>query len=163
MRKLLVCPTSAAYTSQHPNEVVSVELDGGASRFRLDKTGGVHIVSAQWVLDADEYHYFNAFQRVVTVAGSEPFLIDLITYFDDKIEHTVHFVPGSVSLTQQIGGVYYVSAQLEVMPSEIVEQDEEDFVILFEELGSPVESQFLATEDLFNTVVNTDIPDAMPA
>ena len=163
MRKLMLCPTSTGYTSQHPDEVVSIQLDGGASRFRLDKTGGVHIVSAQWVLVPDEYHYFNAFQRVITASGSEPFLIDIITYLDTKVEHQVHFVPGSVSLAQQIGGVYYVSAQLEVMPQEIVEQDEEDFVILFEEFGAPVVPQFLVSEDLFNTIVNTDIPDAMPA
>ena len=163
MRKLMLTPESSGYTSQHPDNVISIQLDGGASRFRLDKIGGVHIVTVEWILVPDEYHYFNAFHRAVTKSGSEPFFIDLITYLGDAVEHTAHFVPGSVSLSQQIARVYYVSAQLEVLPVPINDQDEIDFVILFEEFGAPVVPQFLAYEDLFNTIVNTDIPDAMPA
>ena len=162
MRKLQLCPTSAGYASQHADETISIQLDGGASRFRLDKIGAVHMVNAQWVLNGEEYHYFNAFHRVVTASGSDPFLIDIITYRETKVEHTAHFVPGSVSLTQQTGGIYYVSAQLEVLPLPIVEEDELDFVALFEEFGSPVVPQFLAVEDMLNTIVNVDLPESMP-
>lgn len=114
MRKLIIPPDNTAYAAQRGGEVLSVKLDGGASRFRTDVLNAAWQVDTQWILDADGYNYMNAFFRTATVHGSLPFKIDLILDGATLTDCTVHFVPNSFKLTQQQGLAYYVTASLEV-------------------------------------------------
>jgi len=112
--KLLLIPESAGYAVDRGQEVLSVKLDGGASRMRKDIIGAAFDVNVAWKLDPEQYDYLNAFFRTATARGSLPFTIDLVL---DKTEYqtvTARFVPKTLKLTGQQGLSYFMSATLEV-------------------------------------------------
>jgi hypothetical protein len=117
MFKFQIPPDSQGYTVVDGDEVLSVKLDGGASRYRRDVLNSNSLVNCQWSLDRNEYNYARAFFKFATANGSQPFLIDLV--LDEAMaltEHTAWFVPGTMQLRQQQGHLYVISAQMEVAP-----------------------------------------------
>lgn len=156
--KLSLAPDNSSYSVTDGKEVVSVALDGGAGKYRRDIVGASSSVSVSWVCDREEYHYIRAFYRALLGKGSKPFLIDLI--LDDPLpaEHKAYFVPGSMVLTGQKGLSYYVSAQLEVEPSDIDTEAETMFATLYSIFGPNWQNEFPPIEDAVDTLVNVQIP-----
>jgi hypothetical protein len=115
MTKLLVVPTIANFSAQFGENAINTKLDGGASRFRLDKIGAAHEVQVQFVLTDQGFNYLMAFYRTEIDYGSLPFTIDMKGVDAAALTtYTAHFMgaPSSVYL----GGVHQVSATLEVTP-----------------------------------------------
>src|SRR4051812_39137454 len=112
--KILIPPSTAGYAAERGSEVLSVKLDGGASKYRRDIIGAAFNVNVTWDgLNAEQFNYLNACFRTGTVRGSLPFDIDLILDKSALTEYSAYFVPGSFKLTAQQGLAYFVSAQLE--------------------------------------------------
>lgn len=109
-------PDSTNYDAISNAASVSVQLDGGASRFRKDQLGAAVVVDAQWSLGPDDYNWIMAFYRTGTDQGADAFTIDLVWDKADVATYTAHFVPGTFSLASQIGLTYVVKAQLEIIP-----------------------------------------------
>lgn len=117
MTTLIIPPDSSSYAAARGDEVLSVKLDGGASKFRLDILNAAFLVDATWILDRDGYEYINAFYRTATGHGSLPFSVELILDTPLPVLYAeCHFVPGSLKLSAQSGFSYTVSAQIEVTP-----------------------------------------------
>lgn len=117
MEKLLLAPDADGYSSLDGTNALITALDGGPSRFRLDKIGAPKIVQVKWTMNRNQYQYWRAFYATVTVFGSLPFLCDLLSEDGNgPAEHTCSFIPGSVSLPMQRGLTYVQQASLEVTP-----------------------------------------------
>lgn len=162
LTKLVLAPDNSSYSVRDGKEVVSVALDGGAGRYRRDILGASSAVSVQWICDREEYHYLRSFYRALLGKGAKPFLIDLILDDPLPMEHKAYFVPGSMALTAQRGLAYYVSAELEVEPTDMDEEAELNFATMFSNFGPDWETVFPPIEDEFNTIVNTDLPAVLP-
>lgn len=155
--KFRYSPDSSGYSVEDPDEVLSVQLAGGAGRYRRDRIDSSSLVSVSWTFDPTEYRYFRAFYRSVLGRGSTPFLIDLVIDHALLEEYTAYFVPGSVTLGQQRGLAYEVRAQLEVLSNEVDDEAETYFVYLVNEFGE----DWQVDEDAINTIVNLDLPDIL--
>lgn len=107
-------PEQSGYTVAHPNQVVSIELDGGAPRLRSDILRANSTVGVSWLLDRVEYTLFMKFMRQDTERGALPFLVDLVTDFFQLARHRVTLVPGSLRTSQVTGLTYRVAADLRV-------------------------------------------------
>ena len=116
MEKLMLVPDKASYTVKDGKEVVSIQLDGGAARYRRDVLNAASRVTCLWNLDPAEYQYFRAFYRTSTQNGSQTFLASLM--LDEPVlrDFEAHFVPDSVMLREQSGLLYVMAAELEVSP-----------------------------------------------
>ena len=71
-------PERAAYNHDRRTSVKSVELDGGMSRTRADVIGQTAFVTAEWVLDAEEYEYFTFFYQFAALEGAITFVLGLV-------------------------------------------------------------------------------------
>jgi hypothetical protein len=112
MAKLMLAPDQAGYSATDGEEVLSVKLDGGASRRRHDVLGATATIKAGWTLTAAEYDYMKAFYRVYRTAA---FTIDLILDDSELSEYEAHFA-GPPSLREIRGLAIGVEAELEVTP-----------------------------------------------
>jgi len=110
-------PERSGYSANQADGVISVELDGGASRRRQDVIGKASNVSVQWRLTYKEYDYFRAFLQLISKNASKSFRMGLILDSPDVTEYTCKFVPDSVSVSDPSGAHYIVTAQLEVLPN----------------------------------------------
>lgn len=155
MNKFIIPPDSSSYSVSDGKEVVAIQLDGGASRYRRDVIGATSTVSVSWILGREQYLYLRSFYRGLAGKGATPFLIDLILDDFELTEHKAYFVPGSVQLTGQKGLTYWVSAQLEVYPNE--DNDNGDFAAIYNEFG---ENWPFWLEKL-QVVVNNDWPEVL--
>lgn len=157
MEKLYLEPIDESYAIQPPqDEVLSVQLDGGAGRYRADIDGGSTTVAASWVLDAIQYQYLWAFFRSSINRGADPFLIDLDVEGLGYGEQTAHFVPGSLQLTGKQGEIYMVSARLEVMAPDGDTDFDASIVDAFEAMGDSTDLSL----DLLSQIVNEAWPTA---
>lgn len=156
LSKLTLLPDNSAYTVQDGKEIVSVQLDGGASRRRRDVLGAASRVSCKWICDELEYKYLRAFYKTRIASGADSFLIDLILDEPSLVECRAAFVPNSMVLQDQKGLTYFVSAELEVIPNVADTVYDESLVTIFEnyQQGSYV---FLNT---FEMLVNVQLPEA---
>ena len=118
MTELLVRPRTN-YSGPFGNNVLSTELDGGASRYRLDKIGVPHRVLVQWMLTSKAYTYLMAFYRTEIDFGSLPFTIALSLDSKTSATYTAHIVPGTFKLDANRIGLYQVSATLELTPQAV--------------------------------------------
>jgi hypothetical protein len=160
LSKLRLAPDSSSYSVTDGKEVVSVALDGGAGRYRHDILGASSVVSVQWICDRNEYRYLRTFYSEIVDKGSLPFAIDLILDDPLPVEHKAYFIPGSMTLTGQRGLSYYVTAQLEVEPVG-VSDDDLVFAALYSEFGDDYETKFVEFEDVLDELTNITIPADM--
>lgn len=117
MSKLIIPPNSASYSGKmSEGEVITVQLDGGASRYRRAQIGFVHSVTVEWTIGLAAYNYLCAFFRLSTRMGSLPFTIDLILEGAALATYTARFKPGTFGISGQEGATYIVEAELEVTP-----------------------------------------------
>jgi hypothetical protein len=145
--KLLVTPEESNYTFEDGQEVVRVELEGGAGRYRRDVIGAASLVRCRWLLSQEQYFYLRAFYRSTVLNGSLPFLIDLLLDIPTLTEHTAYF-KNEPRLNRVQGHMHQVQADLEVEPVALDSDYYDAVVMLFEE---GVESGLFATlEELVN-------------
>jgi len=155
MDKFQLPPDSAAYTVVDGKEVVAVQLDGGAARYRRDILNANSKVTCQWTFDRDEYQYMRAFYRTATSNGSLPFLIDLALDDPALTEHQAYFVPGSMSLREQRGLMYVVAAELDVKPIPRDQAHDECLVMIWSNYA-PEPALFL---NQLEQLVNVQLPE----
>jgi hypothetical protein len=110
---LLLPPDSANYNFDEPDDMLTVQLDGGRSRSRLDKIGSATEVNVQWQISAYNYNYLKAFFRTTINRGVDPFNITLI--LDDAAPASYVAKFKKLSTPQIQGLTYTVSAILEVV------------------------------------------------
>lgn len=122
--KLELLPESSSYSATPNNSVVSVQLEGGVSRSRLDLVNVATLVDCQWVLDRKEYFYLSVFFNSIVMKGVNPFLIDLIIDKPYKEERVAKFVPETFRMHSPVGLSFICEATLEVAPSSDPEFDE---------------------------------------
>lgn len=159
LTKFIYPPESSSYAVKDGVDVVSVQLQGGAGRYRKDVLGSSSTVDCSWIFDTYRYKYFRAFYRSVTEKGATPFSIDLLLDEPTLTEHKAYFIPGSVSLNQTSGGVFFVSCQLEVTPIAADEAADIEYVTLLNSIHPVNPSQFPYLEDIVNTIINTNLPE----
>ena len=120
MERMLLRPNSEDYSQEEGTEVIRVELDGGAGRYRRDKVGATRRVNVSWTMNPNQYQYWRAFWHTATKRGSLPFLCDLVGESGQgPQQHVCYFVPGSVQMPSQQGLTYVQSATLEVKPNAV--------------------------------------------
>jgi len=158
LTKLQLSPSSASYSVTDGKGSIRTILDGGASRYRRDLIGVNSSVKVSWLCDRDQYRYFRAFYRSLLQNGSKAFILDLILDNPTPVPHTCRFIPGSVSLSEQSGLMYVVSAELEVEPSDIDEDAEAAFAFLFSMFGSTWETDFPHIESDLDNIINVELP-----
>lgn len=158
LKKLGLLPDSSNYSVTEGNDAISVTLDGGLPRQRLDVLGASKTIECQWILDRAEYAYIRAFYKDVTLLSGVVFLIDLI--IDDPVieEHTVLFTPGSLQLSRQEGLAYTVKATLEAKPLIRTATYDSTIVALFDAYGSDYDTEFATVASLISTLMNTTLP-----
>lgn len=157
--KLTISPDQASYAvSDSSNEVVRVQLQGGAGRYRRDILNGSKIVNAVWTVGRDEYDYLQMFYRVMTYRAGEPFSANLIIGENDLTKHECRFIPGSWQLQSQKGLTYVVAAQLEVtaLPYDYIYED--SLIAILSNYGSYEEG--LAIFAQLEQLTNVDLPNA---
>jgi hypothetical protein len=113
--KLTIPPDQDNYSVIEFENVVSVKLDGGSSRFRLDKTSSIGKATVQWTVNEENYRYLRDFYRL-TKNGALTFLIDLLYDTPYLTELEAKFVPDSFKLARQQGKSFTVTAELEIKP-----------------------------------------------
>ena len=121
--KFIIPPDQEGYSFNDGLEVLSVQLDGGASRYRKDILNASFKMSVQWTVGREDYNYIRVFYRSTTLSGSIPFLIDL--YVNDPFElteRTVYIVPGTFGLRSVSGHKSVIGCTLEVMPIQLIEE-----------------------------------------
>lgn len=128
--RLLLTPDSAGYSAAFAEETIRTELDGGRGRYRRDILNGSDRVTAQWILNREEYDYFMAFYRSVTHRGATTFQLELVVDTHALGERDVNFIPGSVQLSGQSGLSYTVTAELEVHAAENPTEEADDLAVV---------------------------------
>lgn len=133
MSKLIIPPNSASYSGKmSEGEVITVQLDGGASRYRRAQIGFVHNVTVEWTVNLAAYNYLCAFFRLATRMGSLPFTIDLILEGAALTTHTARFKPGTFGINGQEGQTYTVGAELEVTPLAVVDATDLSTILAYD-------------------------------
>ena len=129
MSKLLVNPLIGGYSVDFGDNTIATKLDGGASRYRLDKLGAAHQVKVQWLLETQGYDYLMAFYRTEIAYGSLPFTIDLKALDGAALgTYTARIQPGSLRLSGFLGTLYQVTATLEISPATYNESADEALI-----------------------------------
>ena len=157
LTKLILSPLYVGYAITPSKETISVQLDGGASRFRKDFSGAPFVVDVAWKANSRKYKYLWCFYRGISESGALPFLIDLKLDDFEEDEYTAHFL--SFRVESISGNVYSVMAQLEVIPNDVTDTYA-DYVYMFNEFGENFESSTFL--DDLDTLVNVTLPSDLP-
>ncbi len=144
MEKFIYPPEQDTYVKTPATNVLTEQLDGGASRSRLDKINSSELVGCTWVFNREQYQYFKAFYFSAAKEGAAWFLMDLLMSQPYLEEHEVKFVPGSVVMSEPKGLSFIVSAELEVKPKDdtdyydaiVVLHGDDDFLNILEQLAN---------------------------
>jgi hypothetical protein len=154
MRKLILVPEASGYTSTDGQSSIRIALAGGAGRNRLDKIGASKTVNASWSMNQSEYQYWRSFYRTVTKEGALPFTCDLLSEDGTGVkEHVCSFIPGTVTMPNQIGLNYVQQAQLEVTPLPINEDSDNAVVLIFEITNGDANGWYAALEKLATVTI----------
>ena len=158
---LPLIPTRASYSGNQDTstEVLSVRLDGGASRFRRDIVNGTRLVNVQWSLNPAQYNDLCTFYRAAKMTAGEAFNVKLILDDAEPTFYQAHFVPGSFSLQEQRGHTYIVTAQLEAVPPLYDDAYEMSYWMMVSTYGSPEAA--LEIINLLHYLVNIKLPPAV--
>jgi len=107
-------PETTSYSTTPSSGIVTVKLDGGLSKSRLDVLGSSSIVSCSWLLTTEEFSQLMAFYHVVGAKGSRVFIADLVIYGTlQQVE--CRFVADSLRINSPSFSAVGVSAELEVL------------------------------------------------
>ena len=153
--KLQIRPDTSGYSVQDGEDVIAIELDGGAARYIRDKWGSTSKVAVSWTLLPVQYSYLRAFYNTTIQKGALPFLCDLILDDPQPVEHVCRIVPGTMSLGSQQGYAYISSCTFEVEPILADTETDETLVMLYEEYGDGYPDVL----NLLAELVNEDLPE----
>ncbi len=153
LNRLAYCVQQSGYTVDFGNNIITQELEGGASRYRVDSDSNVHYVNSTWVVSERGYQYLVAFFHVWQRNPSQPFLARLIIDNADSEEYECFFRNGGFRLEKKEGRVFTVSAILEVV-AKLRDNNFDDALV---ELGN---SQALDILNPLEKLVNKDFPGA---
>jgi hypothetical protein len=157
MHKLILPPDNSSYSVEDSvEEVLRVQLAGGAGRYRRDILNASKIINCVWVLGREKFSYIEMFYRVMTQRAGEPFEIDLIIGEDGLTSHEARFIPGTFKLIEQKGLSYQVSAQLEAKPLHYDFENEDLFISLLGVYGICEWKRFV---NILEHFVNVVLPD----
>ena len=137
---LPLLPDKSSYSYQKTSGVITIALDGGKSRSRLDQFGGTSVVSCEWVLDKFEFDFFMAFYVAVAGKGTTTFQTALILDTPDAQHYDCTFVPDTLRSSSPGSESFFVSAELEVSP--LVEQTALDALFKRRQAGLPAPDYF---------------------
>jgi hypothetical protein len=110
-----VAPTEAGYAITDNPGSYSVQLDGGAGRFRAGQAGATSKVHVKWLAGKSDYAILMSLYGQ-TNGGAEPLAIDLVLDDHVKTNKIAYIVPGSFRMAQIDGLTYSVEMDLEVIP-----------------------------------------------
>jgi len=155
--KFAIPPDNNGYSFTDGEEVLSVALQGGASKYRLDILNANIRLNVQWTLDRNQYNYIRAFYKSVLISGSLPFLLDL--YVDNPFELTEHecyIIPKTFGLKSQKGLSFVVGCSLEVKPVAMTSENLNTGLVygLFQEFS---EDYCLSFDDITNVQLDEDL------
>lgn len=156
--KLQLRPDTQGYSVQDGEDVIAIELDGGAGRYIRDKWGSTSRVSVTWTLLPAQHQYLRAFYNTIIQKGALPFLCDLILDDPQPIEHVCRIVPKTMNLGSQQGYAYISSCTFEVEPITPDAELDETLVMLYEEYGEGYGDII----NLLAKLVNEDLPEINP-
>lgn len=159
LKELILPPNEDGYSSESSVEdVIRVQLDGGAGRYRRDLFGVSNLVNCQWLCTAEQYDYLKSFYRVHS-SGTIPFKAKLILDHSDMEYYECRFMPKSFRLDGVKGLSYSVSAVLEALPiDEPSLESDNDIVYLADMLGEQYETIFTRFNEKLDKIVNIDYP-----
>ena len=152
--KLQLRPDAQGYSVQDGEDVLMIELDGGAGRYIRDKWGSTFRVSATWTLFPIQHEYLRAFYNTTIKKGSLPFLCDLIIDDPFPVEHVCRIIPKTMNLGSQQGLTYISSCTLEVEQNVVDDELNEAVVELFNEYGQ----DYRTIAELLSELINEDLP-----
>lgn len=137
--KLDILPDSNGYSFQEADSVVSAEFEGLFLRTRKSLSKAPLSGNLQWTVNAEQFDYLCAFNRLATLDNSLPFKIDLILTEAAPEEYLVFANPGSFSLKSVSGNSFVVSMGVQVIKN-IPDRDiSEVLQMLFELYGEDSE------------------------
>ncbi len=152
--KLVLRPDTQGYSVQDGEDVIAIELDGGAGRYIRDKWGSTSRVAVTWTLLPMQHSYLRAFYNTTIQKGALPFLCDLILDDPEPIEHVCRIVPNTMSLGSQQGYAYISSCTFEVEPILADTETDQALVMLYEQYGE----DYPTILNLLAELVNEDLP-----
>jgi len=156
--KLMIPPDKNGYSFADGTETISIKLDGGLSRYRKDVLKSSFVVNVQWTIGEKDYRYLRSFYRGITESGSKAFLMDILVDRGCELtEHECFFIPGSFTTNNVSGETFTVSAQIECKLVGLADTDQE-YVYWYNAFGGYT----IYYEDLFNTIINTFLPNDIP-
>lgn len=151
---LALVPESTTFSANVGDGVLSVKLDGGASRYRRNYIGSTYDVKCSWVLNKAQYEYMKAFYRTACNDGSTPFYLKMIFEDGELKPYKAYFKPKSLTTSgPDAGQVFNVSADFEVYPNQDAAIND-DILIAFE-------GNFPTAEDELNDITNYQLPVSM--
>lgn len=112
IRTLALIPIKNSYGTQASEEVLRVQLDGGAGRYRRGPTNTFQTINCIFRCTREGYRYFRAFYRTATMHGSLSFFLQAVSPLSTLTLHKAQFVPGSIVLQSNNGNRYTVAAQV---------------------------------------------------
>jgi hypothetical protein len=127
---LLLPPDQGDYSfDEGYDTTVSVQLDGGAGRYRADQLGATRKFKVRWSCDGlVNYNYLMAFYRTAIAFGSLPFTTELLLDSSAMQTYMCYVIPNTWRLESQSGNLFIVSAQLEVLPNSSYYADDAEII-----------------------------------
>jgi len=121
-------PEQSSYAYNKSDGIVTVTLDGGLSKSRKDVIGNASVINCEWVLNTTQFKEFMLFFNIIAQKGVRSFKAALI--LDKPVAETfdAKFVPGTLTSSAPNELQNYVSANLEVVPIELTDQEYADFI-----------------------------------
>jgi hypothetical protein len=150
---LKLSPLIEGYTFEQGSSVMSIKLEGGLSRYRMDKIGASAQVNVRFILTKQQYNYFEAFYNTKIAMGSLPFEIGLISENSEIRTHKCFFVEGTKKLTKTIGDVFWISCTLEAEPIARDVDYDNTLIMIFEEYGEEGDNFINLLEELTNVTM----------
>lgn len=148
-------PDSNGYNVDGGSEVESVQLKGGAGRYRRDQLGASDMVSVQFTCDALRYQYARAFYRKTVQMGSLPFQARMIFDSPDLQDYNCYFADKTgFKLIKQQGMSYIIGATFEATPVTAADPVVDDSVVmLYGIYGDTLLDMFGSLDNLVNSLL----------
>lgn len=154
-------PQSASYSVASADTVIGSQLNGGASRTRIDVIGGTQLVNVTFKCTPIKHKVLEAFYNTVANNGSLYFAIDLVLDSPDCKTYKAKFVPNSKNLDNRQHTISFYSAQLEVYPLKPDADFDNSIVTLYNE-NDGSERDMLLTVDYLEQLVNIEWSEDAP-
>jgi hypothetical protein len=154
-------PLQAGYTVDFTDGLISIDLDGGLPRTRLDVQGSPRPVSATWVLVGDEYDLFMGYIRNWIRSGGASLQMSLMLDSSKMEDYETIIVARSIKLAAKNGKTFTVTASLLVLPLDrYLDEETDEYGIVAQWVNDTYGDPFVAGEvlNLLDRLVNVSLP-----